>query len=45
MRVNTEQALQAKAMEVFTDLIKHDSHVIRARAARDIMDLRYLTYW
>lgn len=39
MQVDTTQALQAKAMGVFTDLLKHESKVIRAKAARDIFDL------
>ncbi|XP_077986601.1 radial spoke head 14 homolog [Glandiceps talaboti] len=39
MRVEQLQALQSGAMEVFTDLLKHESKVIRAKAARDIMDL------
>lgn len=41
MRVNTQQALAAGAMETFTKLLDHASEVIRAKAARDIMDLRY----
>lgn len=41
MRVNTKQALAAGAMETFTKLLDHASDVIRAKAARDIMDLRY----
>ena len=39
MRVNTEDALTSQGMEVFTDLLRHESEVIRAKAARDIMDL------
>ncbi|XP_078331854.1 radial spoke head 14 homolog [Crassostrea virginica] len=39
MRVNTQQALAAGAMETFTKLLDHASEVIRAKAARDIMDL------
>lgn len=39
MQVDTEQALAAKAMAVFTDLLKHTSKEIRAKAARDIFDL------
>lgn len=39
LRVNTEEALKAGAMEVFTSLLSHNDPVIRARAARDIMDL------
>lgn len=40
MRVDTEKALAAKAMDVFKELLKHADPVIRAKAARDIMDLR-----
>ena len=40
LRVDTEGALKAGAMEVFTSLLSHKDPVIRARAARDIMDLR-----
>jgi len=39
MRVDTEKALKANAMEVFTSLLSHKDSIIRARAARDIMDL------
>lgn len=39
MQVDTNQALEAKAMEIFTNLLKHDSETIRAKAARDIFDL------
>lgn len=39
MRVDTEEALKANAMETFTKLADHHSPVIRSRAARDIMDL------
>lgn len=39
MQVDTEQALEAKAMSVFTELLKHTSEHIRAKAARDIFDL------
>lgn len=39
MRVDTQSALEANAMEAFTSLLKHDLPVIRAKAARDIMDL------
>ncbi|KAK3774330.1 hypothetical protein RRG08_056377 [Elysia crispata] len=39
MREDTDSALEAKAMEAFTMLLKHDLPVIRAKAARDIMDL------
>ena len=40
MRVDTQSALEANAMEAFTSLLKHELPVIRAKAARDIMDLR-----
>ena len=40
MRVDTINALEANAMEAFTSLLKHELPVIRAKAARDIMDLR-----
>ncbi|XP_041367854.1 radial spoke head 14 homolog [Gigantopelta aegis] len=39
MRVDTAKALDAGAMEAFTKLLTHQSHNIRAKAARDIMDL------
>lgn len=39
MQVDTEQALDAKAMIIFTDLLEHSSEQIRAKAARDIFDL------
>ncbi|XP_071956250.1 radial spoke head 14 homolog [Antedon mediterranea] len=39
MRLEQIQALIAGGMEVFTELLKHQSPVIRAKAARDIMDL------
>ena len=42
MKVDTEQALKAGAMDVFTTLLKHDSWEIRGKAARDIMDIRFL---
>lgn len=42
MQVDTEQALDAKAMSVFTDLLMHKSEAIRAMAARDIFDLRFV---
>lgn len=38
--VDTESALEAGAMEALTTLLKHHLAVIRAKAARDIMDLR-----
>jgi len=40
MQVDTKQALDAKAMGVFTSLLKHASSSIRSKAARDIFDLR-----
>lgn len=39
LAVDTEAALSNDAMQVFTDLLTHDSVIIRAKAARDIMDL------
>ena len=39
MQLDTIQALEAKAMDVFTNLLKHESQTIRAKAARDIFDL------
>ncbi|XP_052798462.1 radial spoke head 14 homolog [Mya arenaria] len=39
MRVDTGKALKADAMTVFTSLLKHNDPAIRAKAARDIMDL------
>ncbi|PIK34347.1 hypothetical protein BSL78_28834 [Apostichopus japonicus] len=39
LRLDQEQALKAGAMEVFTQLLVHVSSIIRAKAARDIMDL------
>lgn len=39
MRVDTEAALANKAMEVFTELLSHSSEVIKAKTARDVMDL------
>ncbi|KAL8561932.1 hypothetical protein ACOMHN_001258 [Nucella lapillus] len=39
MRVNTDKALSSGAMETFTSLLTHKSPSIRAKAARDIMDL------
>ena len=40
MKVDTSQALEAGAMEVFTMLLAHGVWEIRGKAARDIMDLR-----
>ncbi|XP_041459828.1 radial spoke head 14 homolog [Lytechinus variegatus] len=39
MRLDQVQALIAGAMEVFTELLLHNSPIIRAKAARDVMDL------
>lgn len=39
MHVDAQKALDAGGMKVFTELLKHDSPVIRGKAARDIMDL------
>lgn len=37
--VSTTDALAHQGMEVFTDLLSHESALLRAKAARDIMDL------
>ena len=42
MMVSTEDALNSGAMEVFTQLLVHETPAIRGMAARDIKDLRYL---
>jgi hypothetical protein len=42
MRVDTNNALASQAMEAFTALLTHPFPTIRAKAARDIMDLRYM---
>jgi hypothetical protein len=39
MQVDTKQALDAKALSVYTDLLKHSSTSIRSKAARDIFDI------
>lgn len=39
MQNDTHQALEAKAMAVFSSLLKHNLPTIRAKAARDIFDL------
>ncbi|XP_074660858.1 radial spoke head 14 homolog [Tubulanus polymorphus] len=39
MRVDTVDALSNEAMQEFTKLLQHQSPIIRAKAARDIMDL------
>lgn len=41
MKVDTSQALEAGAMEVFTMLLAHGVWEIRGKAARDIMDLSF----
>ena len=41
MTIETQSALESEAMESFTKLLSHKSETIRAKAARDIMDLRY----
>ena len=45
MRVNTDDALKSNGMEVFVGLLSHNLPVIRSKAARDIMDLRYMLSW
>ena len=42
MKVDTNQALAAQAMEVFTSLLGHATWEIRGKAARDIMDIRWV---
>ena len=39
--IETQQALDSKAMGVFTDLLSNKSKSIKAKAARDIFDLRF----
>ncbi|XP_028393946.1 radial spoke head 14 homolog [Dendronephthya gigantea] len=41
MRVNTEDALKSKGMEVFVGLLSHELPAIRSKASRDIMDLSF----
>lgn len=41
MVVDTADALASAAMEVFTQLLSHENVEIKAKAARNIMDLRY----
>ncbi|XP_063685301.1 radial spoke head 14 homolog isoform X1 [Bolinopsis microptera] len=41
MKVDTNQALAAQAMEVFTSLLGHETWEIRGKAARDIMDISF----
>lgn len=40
MGIDTEDALTSEGMETFTKLLAHQDPEIRARAARNIMDLR-----
>ena len=40
MKADTDQALAASGMEVFTRLLNHATWEIRGKAARDIMDIR-----
>ena len=40
MTIETQSALESGAMESFTKLLAHKSATIRAKAARDVMDLR-----
>lgn len=42
MQVDTRQALESKALSVFTNLLKHSATVIRAKAARDIFDIWFV---
>ncbi len=42
MLLDTEQALDAGAMKIFTSLLTTESAQIKAKAARDIFDLRYV---
>lgn len=44
MRIETQQALDNGAMEAFTKLLSHVVSSIRSKAARDMMDLRYVNY-
>lgn len=39
MQVDTKQALDSKALAVFTNLLKHNSSLIRSKAARDVFDI------
>jgi len=39
LRLNTQDALESNGMDVFTELLTHSLYTIRAKAARDIMDL------
>jgi len=40
--VNTQAALESDAMSVFTELLGHATSTIQAKAALDIMALRYV---
>ena len=40
MTIETQSALDSEAMESFTKLLSHKTAAIRAKAARDVMDLR-----
>ena len=40
MTIETQSALESGAMESFTKLLSHKTATIRAKAARDVMDLR-----
>ena len=40
MTIETQSALDSGAMESFTKLLSHKTAAIRAKAARDVMDLR-----
>ena len=42
MKINTAEALKSNAMQTFTVLLSHENTNIRSKAARDIMDLRYI---
>ena len=45
MIVTTAQALRTDAMKVFVDLLQHEDNVIRSKAARNINDLRFYSYF
>ena len=42
MTIETQSALESGAMESFTKLLSHKTATIRGKAARDVMDLRYI---
>lgn len=42
MTIETQSALESGAMESFTKLLGHKTATIRGKAARDVMDLRYI---